>query len=45
VLLVLLKTNQYNTNTIGKNKAKDNELKNMNNCNDDDLVLFYWFFY
>jgi hypothetical protein len=31
VLLVLLNTNQYNTNTIGRKMAKDKELKNMNN--------------
>jgi hypothetical protein len=29
VLLVLLKTNQYNTNTIGRKTAKDKELKNI----------------
>lgn len=30
VLLVLLKTNQYKKNTMGKKTAKDNELKNIN---------------
>jgi hypothetical protein len=29
VLLVLLKTNQYNTNTMGRKMAKENELKNI----------------
>jgi hypothetical protein len=27
--LLLLKTNQYSTNTMGKKTAKDNELKNI----------------
>ena len=32
-LFVLLNTNQYNTNTIGKKRAKDKELKNIKNYN------------
>jgi hypothetical protein len=34
VLFVLLNTNQYNKNTIGKKRAKDKELKNINNLTD-----------
>ena len=36
VLFVLLNTNQYNTNTMGRKTAKDNELKNIDLSN---LVL------